>query len=495
MRKTIVESVAENAKLHSEKPAVIAGSVSLSYGQLYALVRKNAAALNSLGLKKGGIVVLRADQTTEYVAMYLAIHLAGGIVASLERNVSDGRIMEVAKHLHAQMILEDIVDGDTGILCVQRKQLQQCAGECDLIQEQPVFPCLEDSADILFTTGTTGASKGVELSHNALVATAENLLIGCGYGDNTFIIVPGPLNHANAIRKVFTSFVNGSTVYLLNGMLNLKSFFHALDYPGGVIACCLPPSAIRKLFQLTGDKLGEYANKIDFIESATSPLPEPDKLRLCSLLPGTRLYNNYGSSESASVCIYDYGRIKNKSGCIGKPTINAKIIIVDETHQEITSSKDRIGFIACSGDMNMKGYVNAPELTREVLEGNILYTNDLGYIDEDGYVYIVGRKGDVINVGGLKVAPNEVESAALAFPGIDDCICLPTQDPISGNALKLLFVWAGREKFDPIRFRKHMKESLEDYKIPRIFEITDKIERTYNGKLNRKFYLETKNES
>ena len=80
----------------------------------------------------------------------------------------------------------------------------------------------------MFTTGTTGSSKGVELSHKALVATAENLIYGCGYKKDTVIIVPGPLNHANAIRKLFTTFVNGSTIYLLNGMTNVKAFFRLL---------------------------------------------------------------------------------------------------------------------------------------------------------------------------------------------------------------------------------------------------------------------------
>ena len=88
----------------------------------------------------------------------------------------------------------------------------------------------------------------------------------------------------------------------------------------------------------------------------------------------------------------------------------------------------------------MKGYVNEPQLTREVLIDGIVYTSDMGYIDENGFIYIAGRKGDVINVGGLKVAPTDVEEAALAYDGIEDCICIPVDDAILGKALKLLVV-------------------------------------------------------
>lgn len=364
----------------------------------------------------------------------------------------------------------------------------ECANQYSSDDMEWIFPKADDSADILFTTGTTGASKGVELSHRALTATAENLIYGCRYKKDTVMIVPGPLNHANAIRKFFTSMVNGSTVYILNGMKNLKAFFAALDHEGS-IACCLPPSSIRIIFSLTQDTLGEYADKIDFIESATAPLPEPDKQKLCTLLPHTRLYNNYGSSEAASVCMYDYNEYPGLIGCVGKAMPNSRIIIVDENRREIKSSKDHMGYIACIGDVNMKGYVNEPELTDSVLNNGIVYTNDVGYIDEEGFVYVSGRKGDVINVGGLKVAPSDVESAALAYEGVDDCICIPVDDPILGKALKLLVVMSDGVPFDVKAIRSHMLNTLENYKVPSYYERTEKIERTYNGKLNRKFYL------
>lgn len=490
LKKSVVEYVSEWARLYPDKTAVIADGIKTSYGEFYRMICGYGRYLKEAGMKKGDIVVLRARQSLDFVTAYLAIHTGGGVFAALEKSISDDGMLKIAEQLGAKVIIADLEESKKNYKAVYlpMDNICECAKNQDISDYDFDFPNEDDSADILFTTGTTGASKGVELSHKALTATAENLIYGCGYRKDTLMIVPGPLNHANAIRKFYTSMVNGNTVCILNGMTNIKAFFDALDYEGS-IACCLPPSSIRMLFSLTADKIGEYADRIDFIESATAPLPEPDKQKLCELLPNTRLYNNYGSSEAASVCMYNYNEYPGLVGCIGKAMPNSKIIIVDENRKVIKSSKDHMGYLACIGDVNMKGYVNEPQLTREVLADGIVYTNDIGYIDEDGFVYISGRKGDVINVGGFKVAPTDVEAAALSYDGIEDCICIPVDDAITGKALKLLVVMRKDVPFIMKDIRNHMIKELENYKVPRYYEQVDKVERTYNGKLNRKYYL------
>lgn len=485
MRKTVVEHLCVHAAEEPDKPAVVTPGGCLSYQKLYRLVCGYAAYLKKAGLKKGEVVVVRAGQTLDYVVCYFGIHLVGGVVASTEKSVPIDRMLMIAKSVGASYIINGEPVKQDGTIWIDSGKVLEYAHDTEPTALE--FPGEDDSADILFTTGTTGSSKGVELSHRALAATAENLIFGCGYSKETVIIVPGPLNHANAIRKLFTTIVNGSTIYILDGMVNITAFFDALTYPGK-LACCLPPAAIRTIFALTGDEIQKYADRIDFIESATAPLPEPDKQKLGRLLPKTRLYNNYGSSEAASVCMYDYNAWPDKKGCIGKPMPNSKIIIVNDEKQEIRSSRENPGYLACVGDVNMKGYVNDPELTERVLQNGIVYTNDIGYIDEEGFVYIVGRKDDVINVGGLKVAPTEVEEAALSIEGIEDCICVPIPHPVTGQALKLLVVLQKGAEFSPAVLAAKMQKKLEGYKVPVRYEKVERVARTYNGKLDRKAY-------
>ena len=487
-RASVIECVYNHSISNPDKVADVCDSQIITYNQLFGLASGYASFLKKKGLGKGDIVVLKASQSLNHVVAYLGIHLSGGVATALEATTPDDTIESIAKQLKAKCIISDALNTFESDFITAK--LSAVLDDARLSKRESfVFPDEDDSADILFTTGTTGKSKGVELSHKALVATAENLIFGCEYKPDTMLIVPGPLNHANAIRKVFTSLVNGSGLYILNGMKDVAAFFGALDYDCNKVSCCLPPAFIRIIFQASGDKLGEYADKIDFIESASAPLPEPDKNRLCKLLPNTRLYNNYGSSESASVCMYDYNKKQGLKNCVGKAMPNSEILIVDDNRKEINSSSSNMGFLACKGDVNMKGYIGEAELTKEVLDGGVLYTNDVGYIDDSGYIFVIGRKSDVINVGGLKVAPAEVESAVLGYEGIDDCIVIPIDDLITGKALKLLVVQRQSTHLDEQDLIKYLGTKLESYKIPHTIESVDKIARTYNGKLDRKHYI------
>ena len=483
-KQTIEQYLYEHALNTPDKPAVISAEGSVSYRELYNASRGYGAFLEKSGLTEGGVIVTRAANTIEYAVLYFGVHFAHGVICSLEKSSPDATVLDVAEKMNAQIIIaDDLPAGGNDRIVLPRNVLDDAKKYT--VEGEPVFPALDAPADILFTTGTTGASKGVELSHLALCATAENLIFGCGYEPEMLLIVPGPLNHANAIRKLFTSIINGNTVYLLNGMTNVKAFFEILEMPFDNIACCLPPAMIRFILTISRDAISAYRKKISFIESASAPLPEPDRIQLGKLLPETRLIINYGSSEAASVTMYDCIANPGLVNCIGRPMPNSEILIVDDNKQVIESSKDHLGLIACKGDVNMIGYVNEPELTKEVLIDGIVYTNDIGYI-ENGYVYIIGRQGDVINVGGLKVAPTEVEEAALSFDGIDECICIAMPDKLVGNVVKLLYVSA--EDIDTTALNAFLTTKLETYKIPKKYERVDEIRKTYNGKIDRKSY-------
>ena len=485
--RSIEEYLFVNATETPDKVAVVVGNQETGYRTLYEKAYRYHEYLKMSGVSKGDIVVTRAIQDLNYIVIYLAIHMAGGIVASLEKNIPLVGFEQAARRVGARFVLlneDEQLEGPWNNLYYIEESIDE---------RYPVLPAIdfpepEESADILFTTGTTGASKGVELSHKALVSTAEKLIYGCGYKPDTFLVVPGPLNHANAIRKLFATIVNASTICLLNGMSDIPGFFRALEYPLGIKACCLPPAAIRTLFALTNDRIGAYSEKIDFIESASAPLPESDKLRLCQLLPKTRLYNHYASSESAAISMYDYNEFPGKRGCVGKEMPGSHVIVVDDDYKEIKSDKDHMGLLACISDTNMKEYVNDWEPTGEVLGDGVVYTSDIGYKDEEGYIYISGRKGDAINVGGIKVSPGEVEEAALDFEGIDDCICIAQEDKITGQALKLLVVMHQGSSLKVRKIREFLSSRIEAVKVPRFYEQVEKIERTYNGKIDRVFY-------
>ena len=199
-----------------------------------------------------------------------------------------------------------------------------------------------------------------------------------------------------------------------------------------------------------------------------------DMKLFCELLPHSRLYNTYASTETGIISTYDYNDDECLAGCLGLPMKHSSFFITEDGH------------VACKGKTLMSGYWNDDEATAMVLRDGVIKTADLGYVDEKGRLRLQGRGDDTINIGGYKVAPTEVEDAVLAFPAVKDCVCVCAMHPVIGNVLKLFVV--PRHDYDRKELIAFLKTRLETYKIPVLYEETDSIHRTFNGKIDRKTY-------
>ncbi|MBE6817230.1 MAG: long-chain fatty acid--CoA ligase, partial [Ruminococcaceae bacterium] len=208
--------------------------------------------------------------------------------------------------------------------------------------------------------------------------------------------------------------------------------------------------------------------------------------KICALLPDTRLYNFYGSTESGCIVIYNFNTQNSKENCIGKPTHNAEILIVDDNHHPIESSSENTGLLASVGAMNMRGYYMDEEETKSVLVDGVVYTNDIAYFDEDGDIILLGRQGSVINVGGKKVSPDEIENAAKQIKGVIDCGCIPVPDGMLGSVPKLFVETKNEDAFDAVMIHNELAKMLEPFKVPKQIVWIEKIPRTFNGKLIRR---------
>ena len=438
----------QNARCYPDKVAVVCGDATLTYAQLWQEVARRAQDFHP-----HEVVCFRSSQDIDFLVTYMAVHLAGGVAAPLEHGMPDALFERISSAVAHSFTLHSSL---------------------------PI-------ADILYTTGTTGQSKGVMVSHRALIADAENLIAGQGFSHDLVFIINGPLNHIGSLSKIWPCIILGATILIIEGMKDLNAFFRALDTPPS--SFLLPPSSklkfatffvpatIRMILQFAPDRLASYAHKLDFIESGAAPLPQTDMQRLCELLPHTRLYNTYASTETGIIATYNYNDGRCMANCLGRPMPHSKILITPD------------GLIACQGDTLMCGYVGDPELTATVLRDDTVFTSDVGILDEEGMLHLSGRASDVINVGGFKVSPIEVEEAAMASPMVSDCICISASHPVTGRALKLLVVTPPGQKLDKRTLARYLADRLEPYKVPMLYEQVDTIARTYNGKLDRKFYL------
>ena len=428
-----------HAERQPEKVAAVWNGASTTYSQLWRQVEQRADQLKTQGVGQGRVVVMRASQTTDFLVTYFAVHVAGAVAMPLEKDMPEGRFGEIC-------------------------------------QRYEPIPMPDGVADILFTTGTTGQSKGVMVSHSTILADAENLIDGQGFTPELTFIICGPLNHIGSLSKVYPVMLQGGTLIILEGMKDLDAFFRALDYPCTKMATFMVPATIRILLAMARKRLAQYAGKLDFIEAGAAPLMESDMKALCETLPATRLYNTYASTETGIIATYNYNDGRCQVGCLGRPMRHSEVFITPD------------GLIACKGKTLMTGYAGEPERTAQVLRDATVYTSDRGSIDAEGMLHIEGRDDDIINVGGFKVDPVEVENAAMSLEDIKDCVCIAVDHSITGKALKLLVVLNDGFILDKRKIARHINATLENYKVPMLYETADSIHRTFNGKLNRKAY-------
>ncbi|EGN58204.1 malonyl-CoA synthase [Hallella multisaccharivorax DSM 17128] len=448
LSKTLEEAIREHASVLPGKTAIVCENHRITYSGLWAEMCRRRDELLSGGLGHGQLHIFRALPTPDFLYTYLSVHLLGGVAVPVDKDLTD-ELFSALRH--------------------------SLAGKA--LPWSAASP-LENIADVLFTTGSTGAQKGVMESYRALLANADNLIQAQGYGPETIFVICGPLNHLGCLSKLWSTLMVGGTLILLDGMKDMTRFFEVLGFPGGRLAVFMVPSSIRMMLMLGRKQLSLLSENIDFIETGGATLAQKDMEELCDLLPHARLYNTYASTETGIVCTYNFNHEPYVAGCVGKPMVHSSVMIADD-HT-----------IACQGATLMSGYLDDERLTASVLRDGTLYTQDLGKIDSEGNLYMLGRNNDVINTGGYKVSPQEVENVVASFPGIMDCICLRDLSPLFGETVKLCYVveeGATVNKRDLARF---IASRLETYKVPRVFEQVDAIHHTFNGKPDRKYYAE-----
>ena len=420
--------IEQNAILYPNKTAIVCNHETCSYKELFHRVNCRVEELKGK-VCQGSIKCMRAASTIDFLVSYFALHKLGVAAAPMEYDMSEESFERVAK-------------------------------------EMTRYSVPEGTADILYTTGTTGKSKGVIISHKTIIADAENLIDRMGFSHELAFVINGPLNHIGSLSKIYPNIMLGATIILVDGLKDLNKFFEAFDFPASKMATFLVPASIRILIQFGEERLSSLSKKMDFIETGAAAISQADMRSLCRILPNTRLYNTYASTETGIISSYNYNDGKCEVGCLGKPMKHSQIIITDK------------GLIACKGKTLMTGYVGDPDRTASVLKDGVIYTSDIGTIDEEGMLHLKGREDDVINVGGFKVAPD-----------VKDCVCIPVEHIITGKALKLLVVMKDGKELNRKELALHLKSKLETYKIPLSYSEVEKIERTFNGKINRKYYI------
>lgn len=478
MEQTVLGAIAHYAQEAAEKLAAADPAGPWSYGAYWREIRRVATYFQQRNLGKNQYVLVKNTQNREFLALYHGVQLAGGICVPMEKSVNSGRALELAAETGAQWCITD--EPVAGLDCIAAETVLSHP----TVAESWQLPNPKDVAMILFTTGTTGKSKGIVITYGAEFAAAENVRYGVEMKADNVEILPMPMNHSYSLRRYGANAINGSAVIILDGVFFVKILFSMLEQYK-VTSMALAPAAMGIILKLSRNKLADYADQLDYLQFGTAPLLETDKETMRELFPNLRLYNIYGATEMSSCCVLNFNSPDNQPNCIGYPAVNAKFKLVDGQGRDVaTATRQQPAYLAYTGTMAMEGYFHEPELTAKTVIGGYLHSNDLGFFDEEGRVYMLGRGDDVILSGGNKISPLEVEEIAQSCEGVQDCICVGHPDPLLG-AVPHLFIVAEPD-LDVKQLEQRLANLLEDFKRPRRIQHIDAVPRTYNGKIDRK---------
>lgn len=477
---TILHYIQKYAQTQPDTMAVCELRKSVTYKEYWSSIRKTAGVPMGMGIRKGDHVMLRCTQNIDYLTVFSALQYMQALVIPVEKSTSVERVLEIGGRVDSECLISD-KEAD-GISSIKIKDIIARAKDAD--EADLELPGENDRSMLLFTTGTTGSSKGVVMLHRGDVGIAGNVIEGTSMKKGNVEIIPMPLNHSFGIRRYQSDMVNGGTVCLMDGMVFIGTLWKLVEKYGAT-SMAISPASLGMIFHLSDERIADYADQLDYIQIGSAPLAEADKEKLLRLLPDTRLYNFYGSSEAGCACILEFSGNGNKTGCIGRPTVNSIVRFTDDAGNVVENgSPEAPALLSWGGSIVMEGYYNDPDLTAETLVGGYVRTKDLAYLDEDGDCILVGRADDVINYGGSKISPAEIENLALGYEYIDDVAFTSISDPITGELPVILVIQ--KDGYDEAEFERFLTDRLESYKLPRKYIYVDNIPKTFKGSVLRK---------
>lgn len=484
---SIVSALFKNAALHPNKIALIIGTepniTRVTYSELTHKILQSAKFLSDNGASRGQFVILSATQSTEFIACYFALHLIGAIAVPVDPQLPSSKLQDIANQCSSKIaILSKFTEIKNTITVLLLSSFTENDGdEINLLK----FPEPSEKADLLFTTGTTGMPKGVILTHQNVLAGAKNINHFIQNTSQDIELIPLPFNHSFGLARLRCNVLLGATIVLANGFLLPGRIYRQLEETKSTGFCSVP-AGIAVLFKFGEDKLAQFKHQLKYIEIGSAPMSLEHKLKLMDLLPDTRICMHYGLTEASRSTFIEFHKDKDFLDSIGKSTPGVQLEIRNNLARECLI--DESGTINVKGDSVAKEYLSSGNI---VSKSGWLDTGDSGFLNSQGYIFLSGRSSDMINIGGQKVAPLEIENLLNLLPWVRDCACIGVPDPnnISGEVVKIYLV-KNKKILDTKNISDsdvilYLRDKVESYKIPSQIEWIDRIPKTKSGKTQR----------
>lgn len=475
--KTIEEQIFDKVQNIPDKVALISGDTEITYSQLWDYCLCAAEKLKQdYHLKKGDRVILSAAGNIEFVYAYFGVHIAGGICVPIDPDTNQTRFEYIEKSTTPVCVMGSLHN-------VKKETIPFTDVVNGTSKATYIAPEQSQVADILFTTGTTGAPKGVALSYNNLSAAARNINAFIGNTSSDVELLALPVSHSFGLGRLRCSLSKGATVVMLGTFANVKKFFKEMARCQ-VTMFAMVPASWGFIKKMSGKYIGKFADQLKFIEIGSSFMPVEDKELLMSLLPKTRICMHYGSTEASRSAFMEFHTYKDNLLSIGKASPNVEIKIF--TSQGTPAALGEEGEVCVKGEHVTCSYWNeTPERFASDFYDGYFRTGDCGTMDAEGNIYLKSRIKEMINVGGKKVSPMEVEDILNTIPGIKESACIGIPDPgiVLGEVVKAFIV--ADDNLNDEEIIQQLRPQLEVYKLPVEIERINAIPKTGSGKIQR----------
>lgn len=493
----------ESARSNPHKPAVIAEARKLSYRDLDNESDRVAASLVEAGIRPGDAVGLQLPNIAEFVVSFYGILKVGAVAVPMNILNKAPEVEYFLSDSRAQAMITGRASGEEGVRGAMLAGVKRVfygggftgpTGAADihsfdeLLTARPDAPTPfaqrdpGDPAVLLYTSGTTGHPKGVELTHFQLYMNAKAHVDGFEMTSATTVIAVMPLFHALGLSGILNATLSTGGSVVLIQRFDPEKVLEAIATHKATLLHGVPTMyhAI-----LNHPKAKEFnTSSLDVCGSAGAPIA-PELLDAFQREFDVDIIEMYGLTESGPVTTAN-PRGKGKPYSVGKPIWGVEMQIWDESHNRLPAGKDCVGEIVIRGHNTMRGYLNNEPATKEAFAGGWLHTGDLGYVDEDGFFFIVDRKKEMIIRGGYNVYPREVEDVMYAHPDVDEVAVIGTPDERLGEEVKAFVTLKGGAKATPADLIAYTKERVAAYKYPRYVSILDELPKGPTGKILKK---------
>ena len=503
----VVNILKQRAKEYGNRPAVIFGQEQISFAELKDKAFSLAQSLLKLGVKRGDKVAIYLPNWPEYIYSYLAIWSIGACCVPLDFMLTEDEIISCLSHSEAKIIITKHKANISFLRLKGNLPSLKYIISCRLVKEEALSfeelladgsskaPELEarekDYAIIFYTSGTTGKPKGVLINYLQLDAPPKSMafFVNADLSSNDVTLCALPFSHLGGLIYIQNTITFGLTLVLMERFMPLDFLRNVQNYK--INFFWIVPSMYYALLQLKEFETFDLSSLRWIVTFGSSSSPDALR-RFHQFCPKACFLNGWGLTETnAPTVVLPMGSENIESVGRPAPWIEVKIFSAeggsasggDDTQKELPAGS--VGEVAVKSWVVTDGYFKDEELTRQAIRNGWFYTGDLGRFDAEGFLYIVGRKKEMIKVGGEIVFEPEVESVLLKHPDIAEAAVVGVSDRLRGELPKAFLVVKEGKNISEEDLRYFLRQHLAHFKIPHYFEFCTELLKNRTGKIDK----------